>query len=78
PLPLWMIRCSAPISGKPQAVADLGALSGDLDRLARGRKARVQMQAEIVGDETPGARPRSEVTFPLSRQHPVVPIARPR
>ncbi len=32
------IRYSKPISGKPHAVADLGALSGDLDRLARGRK----------------------------------------
>lgn len=31
------IRYSKPISGKPHAVADLGALSGDLDRLARGR-----------------------------------------
>ncbi len=49
------IRYSKPISGKPHAVADLGALSGDLDRLARGRKARVQMQVEIFGDETPGA-----------------------
>ncbi|STJ83427.1 putative acetyltransferase [Escherichia coli] len=42
------IRYSKPISGKPHAVADLGALSGDLDRLARGRKARVQMQVEIL------------------------------
>ena len=49
------IRYSAPISGKPSAVADLGALGGDLDRLARGRKARVQMQVELFGDETPGA-----------------------
>ncbi|MHA6497757.1 YiiD C-terminal domain-containing protein, partial [Escherichia coli] len=49
------IRYSKPISGKPHAVADLGALSGDLDRLARGRKARVQMQVEIFGDETLGA-----------------------
>ncbi len=50
------IRYSKPISGKPHAVADLGALSGDLDRLARGRKARVQMQVEIFGDETPGVQ----------------------
>ena len=49
------IRYSAPISGKPSAVADLGALGGDLDRLARGRKARVQMQVELFGDDTPGA-----------------------
>ncbi|VDY46783.1 acetyltransferase [Salmonella enterica subsp. enterica serovar Daytona] len=38
------IRYSKPISGKPNAVADLGSLSGDLDRLARGKKARVQLQ----------------------------------
>ncbi|MCK8329379.1 YiiD C-terminal domain-containing protein, partial [Erwinia amylovora] len=30
-------RYSKPISGKPGAVANLGSLSGDLDRLARGR-----------------------------------------
>ncbi len=33
------IRYSKPISGKPHAVADLGALSGNLDRLARGQSA---------------------------------------
>ncbi|MCU6204620.1 YiiD C-terminal domain-containing protein, partial [Enterobacter cloacae] len=48
------IRYSAPISSKPSAVADLGSLGGDLDRLARGRKARVQMQVELCGDKTPG------------------------
>ncbi|MFV2454194.1 GNAT family N-acetyltransferase, partial [Escherichia coli] len=35
--------------------AELVALSGDLDRLARGRKSREQKQVEIYGDETPGA-----------------------
>ena len=42
-------------SGKPQAVADLGSLSGDLDRLARGRKARVQLLVELSGDDKLGA-----------------------
>ncbi len=42
------IRYSQPISGRPSAIADLGSLSGDLDRLARGRKARVQMQVELL------------------------------
>ncbi|MDR8242496.1 GNAT family N-acetyltransferase, partial [Acinetobacter baumannii] len=37
------------------AIADLGSLSGDLDRLARGRKARVQMQVELFGDDKQGA-----------------------
>ncbi|XPE67853.1 YiiD C-terminal domain-containing protein [Shigella boydii] len=48
------IRYSKPISGKPHAVADLGALSGDLDRLARGREAGVRWRPNL-GDETPGA-----------------------
>ena len=54
----WRMRISAtasPISGRPSAIADLGSLSGDLDRLARGRKARVQMQVELFGDDKQGA-----------------------
>ena len=43
-----------PSGDQPTAIADLGSLSGDLDRLARGRKARVQMQVELFGDDTPG------------------------
>jgi thioesterase domain-containing protein len=49
------IRYSHPITGKPGAVADLGSLSGDLDRLARGRKARVQLEVELFGNEECGA-----------------------
>lgn len=49
------IRYSTPITGKPSAIADLGSLSGDLDRLARGRKARVQLQVELFGDDKQGA-----------------------
>ena len=49
------IRYSKPISGRPTAIADLGYLSGDLDRLARGRKARVQMQVELFGGDVSGA-----------------------
>jgi len=37
------------------ASADLGSLSGDLDRLARGRKARVQLQVELFGNDEVGA-----------------------
>jgi len=36
-------------------VADLGSISGDLDRLARGRKARVQLEVNLYGDEAEGA-----------------------
>jgi thioesterase domain-containing protein len=49
------IRYSAPVSGRPNAIADLGSLSGDLDRLARGRKARVQLNVELFGDDNKGA-----------------------
>ncbi|BDH43977.1 GNAT family N-acetyltransferase [Salmonella enterica subsp. enterica serovar Choleraesuis] len=49
------IRYSKPISGRPGAVADLCSLSGDLDRLARGRKARVQLEVELFGNDTRGA-----------------------
>ncbi|GAB7262927.1 hypothetical protein DZS_47790 [Dickeya ananatis] len=45
------IRYSTPVTGRPSAVADLGSLSGDLDRLARGRKARVQLQVELFGND---------------------------
>lgn len=49
------IRYSAPITGRPRAVADLSSVSGDLDRLARGRKARVQLSVNLYGDEHAGA-----------------------
>lgn len=49
------IRYSTPVTGRPSAVANLGSLSGDLDRLARGRKARVQLQVELFGNDVKGA-----------------------
>ncbi|CAK9886904.1 MAG: hypothetical protein XXXJIFNMEKO3_03354 [Candidatus Erwinia impunctatus] len=49
------IRYSQPVTGRPEAVADLGSLSGDLDRLARGRKARVQLKVSLSGDAGCGA-----------------------
>ncbi|QDX28426.1 fatty acid biosynthesis protein FabY [Dickeya poaceiphila] len=49
------IRYSTPVTGRPSAVADLGSLSGDLDRLARGRKARVKLQVELFGNDKKGA-----------------------
>jgi len=49
------IRYSHPVTGRPSAIADLGSLSGDLDRLARGRKARVQLQVELFGNDVAGA-----------------------
>ena len=36
-------------------MANLGSLSGDLDRLARGRKARVQLEVELFGNDLLGA-----------------------
>lgn len=49
------IRYSAPVTGRPRAVAELSSLSGDLDRLARGRRARVQLNVNLFGDENQGA-----------------------
>ncbi|MEA9444743.1 fatty acid biosynthesis protein FabY [Candidatus Fukatsuia symbiotica] len=44
------IRYSKPITGRPKAIADLSSISGDLDRLARGCKARVQLKVKLFGD----------------------------
>lgn len=49
------IRYTTPVTGRPRAEADLGSLSGDLDRLARGRKARVQLAVSLYGNERKGA-----------------------
>ncbi|MBW7984242.1 fatty acid biosynthesis protein FabY [Enterobacillus tribolii] len=49
------IRYSAPITGRPRAVADLNSMSGDLDRLARGRRARAQLSVNLLGDGASGA-----------------------
>ena len=43
------IRYSAPVSGRPIAIADMSQLSGDLDRLARGSKARVKLEVQVIG-----------------------------
>ncbi len=49
------IRYAGAVTGRPSAVADLGSVSGDLDRLARGRKARVRLEVELTGNESKGA-----------------------
>ncbi|MBS0909410.1 fatty acid biosynthesis protein FabY [Tatumella sp. JGM118] len=49
------IRYHSAITGRPGAVAELGSLRGDLDRLARGRKARVRLDVQLQGDEKTGA-----------------------
>jgi thioesterase domain-containing protein len=50
------VRYHSPVAGRPRAVANLSSLSGDLDRLARGRKARVQLEVELFGDKALGAK----------------------
>ncbi|ATG15391.1 fatty acid biosynthesis protein FabY [Providencia alcalifaciens] len=45
------IRYAKPVSGRPTAVADLSHLSGDLDRLARGSKARVKLEVHVTNAE---------------------------
>jgi thioesterase domain-containing protein len=49
------IRYSSPVTGRPRAIADLSSISGDLDRLAKGRKARVQLEVKLMGEEGEGA-----------------------
>lgn len=49
------VRYSKPVRGRPEAVADLSSLSGDLDKLARGRKARVQLSVSVSGNDVAGA-----------------------
>lgn len=49
------VRYSNPVRGKPEAIADLSSLCGDLDRLARGRKARVQVQVVVSDNGIAGA-----------------------
>ncbi|KPD03840.1 fatty acid biosynthesis protein FabY [Moellerella wisconsensis] len=44
------IRYSSPVNGRPTAIASLSRLSGDLDRLARGSKARVILDVEVKGE----------------------------
>ena len=41
------IRYGKPVSGRPTATADLANMSGDLDRLARGSRARVKLKVEV-------------------------------
>lgn len=49
------IRYIKPVIGQPGAVADLSSLAGDLDRLAQGSKARMQLEVELFGNNTKGA-----------------------
>lgn len=44
------VRYSKPITGRPKAVADLSSFCGDLDRLARGCKARLQLEVNLFSD----------------------------
>ncbi|MCD1126505.1 fatty acid biosynthesis protein FabY [Jinshanibacter sp. LJY008] len=48
------IRYQKPVIGRPTAVASLDSMKGDLDRLARGRKARVQLEVTVSGEQDVG------------------------
>ncbi|AWH88981.1 fatty acid biosynthesis protein FabY [Limnobaculum parvum] len=48
------IRYQKPVTGRPTAVASLDSMKGDLDRLARGRKARVQLEVTVAGEQDVG------------------------
>ncbi len=45
------IRYRKPVSGRPTAIADLSGLSGELDRLARGNRARVILEVNVLGED---------------------------
>ena len=49
------IRYRKPVTDRPRAMVSLDSLSGDLDRLASGRKARVQLDVTIYSGETKAA-----------------------
>ncbi|MTC59456.1 fatty acid biosynthesis protein FabY [Providencia rustigianii] len=62
------IRYGKPVSGRPIAVADLSHLSGDLDRLARGSKARVKLDVHVSNAD-------SQVGAVFSGTYMVLPVA---
>jgi thioesterase domain-containing protein len=68
------IRYSSPVTGRPRAIADLSSISGDLDRLAKGRKARVQLDVQLMGDEGEGAIfEGTYIVLPASADAPLEP-----
>lgn len=64
------IRYSKPVSGRPTAVADMSHMSGDLDRLARGSKARVKLEVMVSGAN-------NEVGAVFSGVYMVLPVENP-
>ncbi|GKX55801.1 GNAT family N-acetyltransferase [Leminorella grimontii] len=44
------VRYHKPVSGRAIATAERGSVKGDLDRLAKGRKARVQLEVHVCGE----------------------------
>ncbi|MCC4797452.1 bifunctional GNAT family N-acetyltransferase/hotdog fold thioesterase [Enterovibrio norvegicus] len=67
------IRYRKPITERPRAVVSLDGLSGDLDRLADGRKARVKLEVTLYsGDEIAGVFAGTYMLVPeesTSHQH---------
>lgn len=49
------IRYSAAVKARPRAVVSVEGLSGDLDRLAAGRKGRVTVEVTVFSDDQPAA-----------------------
>lgn len=60
------IRYQKPIDTKPRALVSLDSLSGDLDRLETGRRARVKLEVEIYsGDEFAGVFSGTYMLMPI-------------
>lgn len=49
------IRFAAPVAERPRAVASVESLRGDLDRLASGRKGRIEVEVSVYSGDLPAA-----------------------
>ena len=64
------IRYRRPIVERPRAVVSLDSLSGDLDRLANGRKARVKLEVGLYsGEDCAGVYTATFVLMPETLSH---------
>lgn len=63
------IRYRRPISDRPRAMVSLDSLSGDLDRLENGRRARVKLEVTVYsGDEEAGSFSGTYMLLPEAKE----------
>ncbi|SKA49519.1 thioesterase domain-containing protein, putative [Enterovibrio nigricans DSM 22720] len=67
------IRYGRPVTERPRAAVSLDNLSGDLDRLASGRKARVKLEVTIYsGEDVAGTFVGTYVLLPEAQEDSAV------